>query len=161
MNSAGLSRYGAAAYIVAASAVWFAGAGLATLTWPDALTIPLPFWILFGIAGLFLGGGLALLSRALKELHRAKVRDAPARYGTYSLCRHPVYASWILFLLPAIAILTGSWPMLGLPLAGWLGYKAAISREEKELEVRYGGTYTDYCAKTRELLPLPPKDRKR
>jgi protein-S-isoprenylcysteine O-methyltransferase Ste14 len=125
------------------------------------LTIPVPFWLLFGLAGLFVGGGLALLSRAMRELSQAQIRDAPAVYGAYSLCRHPVYASWILFLLPAIAILTGSWPMLGLPVAGWLGYKAGMAKEERELVARYGESYEKYCERTRELLPLPPKDRKK
>lgn len=152
---------GAAPYIIAAALAWLAGAGLATLTWPEALTIPVSFWIRIGLAGFFIGGGLALLSRSLRTLHRAQAREEPAMYGVYSMCRHPVYAAWILFFLPAIAIVTGSWPMLGLPLAGWIGYKAGIGREERELASRYGDAYENYRKRTRELLPLPPKDRKK
>lgn len=135
---------------------------LATFLWPSALAVPVPLFARFALAGMFAGAGLACITRARTELARAKAKNKPAMFGVYSLCRHPMYAGWLLGLFPAITIISGSWPMIGLPIAAWIGYKMGLPDEEQALMDQFGDTYRNYRRQTRELLPLPPKkERKR
>jgi len=140
-----------------AAIAWFVLSKLASFLWPQVLAVPVPIFARFALAGMFVGAGLAFISRAKTERARANYMNRPAIYGVYSLCRHPVYAAWILCLFPAVVIMSGAWPAIALPLVAWLGYKSGIDREEQALLDQFGESYAAYRANTRELLPLPPR----
>ena len=88
-------------------------------------------------------------------MERAWSRDQLVTTGAFSACRHPLYAAWILFLLPGLALLTQSWPMILTPLVAYAAFKLAIHEEDHYLRRRFGRRYLDYCATVRELIPIP------
>lgn len=81
--------------------------------------------------------------------------------GTYSLCRNPIYASWILFIIPGIALLKNSWLILIASLLMYAVFKFNIKKEEKVLTETFGDKYLAYKNSVNELFPFPNRWRKK
>lgn len=77
--------------------------------------------------------------------------------GAYALSRNPLYASFILFLIPGVGLLLHSWLVMTGALVTYAVFKLMIAREYRELEAVFGQAYRDYHARTSELLPWPPQ----
>ena len=75
--------------------------------------------------------------------------------GAFALVRHPVYAAWIVFLLPGLGLLSRSWLLLVTPLVAYAVFKTLIAKEDDYLTERFGQPYLDYRARVREIIPLP------
>ncbi|MBN1582079.1 MAG: DUF1295 domain-containing protein [Anaerolineae bacterium] len=73
--------------------------------------------------------------------------------GLFSLVRNPIYAIWMFFLIPGIALLYASWLLLLTPLVTYLGFARLIPIEESDLTKRFGQRYLDYRARTPTLWP--------
>jgi protein-S-isoprenylcysteine O-methyltransferase Ste14 len=82
-------------------------------------------------------------------------RDQLATTGIYGLVRNPIYSAWILFLLPGLALLSRSWPLLLTPVVAYVVFKLRIGRENEYLERRFGDTYRRYQSEVNELVPIP------
>lgn len=77
--------------------------------------------------------------------------------GAYSLCQNPLYASIILFIIPALSFLMNSWLVLTTSFAGYVLCKVYIDKEYHELEKFFGEEYLEYKKRTPEFFPLPFK----
>jgi len=77
--------------------------------------------------------------------------------GTYNLCQNPLYASLILFIIPALSLLLNSWLILTSSLIGYILFKIFIKKEYNELETFFGENYLKYKRETPEFFPLPLK----
>jgi protein-S-isoprenylcysteine O-methyltransferase Ste14 len=77
--------------------------------------------------------------------------------GTYSYCRNPIYATWLIFLLPAAALLVNSWLFLVLDLVLYGVFKLLIPREYAECREAFGAEFIEYERSVSELLPMPWK----
>lgn len=75
--------------------------------------------------------------------------------GIFSVVRNPIYAAWILFILPGIMIFFQSWLMLATSLVTYIIFKAFIKEEEQYLEKTFGQAYLDYKSKVNGLFPFP------
>lgn len=73
--------------------------------------------------------------------------------GLYRLCRHPMYASWILIMLPATGLMLHSWLVMINAAVVYVMFKLLIDREDKRLETAFGREYLDYRARTNEIVP--------
>jgi len=73
--------------------------------------------------------------------------------GPFARCRHPLYATWILLILPGMCLLVGSWPVLTVPLVAYAAARVAVRQEERELASRFGAAYADYARSTPCLVP--------
>ncbi len=98
------------------------------------------------------GGALTLLAliilgRAWKEIHKAKGELVTS--GLYGLVRHPQYSGMFLLILGFFI----QWPTLVTvimaPALVWTYYRLAL-REEKDMESRFGDSYTSY----RQQVPM-------
>lgn len=76
--------------------------------------------------------------------------------GPFAWCRNPIYASFIVFLLPAAALLADAWPLLAADAVLYAIFRALIGREDRMLAERFGGEYQAYRRRVGEVLPLPP-----
>jgi protein-S-isoprenylcysteine O-methyltransferase Ste14 len=92
---------------------------------------------------------------AVVTVMRAYNRDELVTSGVFALVRHPVYSSAIVFNLPALALLTRSWPLFLTPLVAYAVFKLSIHREDEYLERRFGQAYLDYRARVNEVIPIP------
>ncbi len=73
--------------------------------------------------------------------------------GAYAFCRNPIYATWIVFLLPATALLADSWLFFALDLAVYGIFKALIPMEYAECREAFGEAYARYEKSVNEMFP--------
>jgi len=74
--------------------------------------------------------------------------------GIFGLCRHPVYSAWIVFLVPAMAVLADSLLGLTAPFVMYVLLKILIPKEDRYLEEKFGAEYTSYKRNVPEVLPI-------
>jgi len=77
--------------------------------------------------------------------------------GAYYLCRNPLYAAFLLLLLPGTALMLNSWLILTAPVVGYILFKMNIQNECIEMERFFGDDYKKYATVTPELFPFPFK----
>jgi len=77
--------------------------------------------------------------------------------GTYYLCRHPLYTSILLFVIPGISLMMNSWLILTASLIGFALLKIFIKSEYEEMEKFFGDDYRKYMNQTPEFIPFPVK----
>jgi protein-S-isoprenylcysteine O-methyltransferase Ste14 len=114
----------------------------------------LPREVLVILAALLLAIGVPFFVLALFALHRAYHSDKLVTSGIFSLCRNPIYASWVVFLVPGIMLLRADWLGLTLPLFMYVVLRILVRKEEKYLERVFGEAYLDYRKKVMCVLPL-------
>lgn len=122
--------------------------------WP---LFPWPWWLV-GLGLVWLALGILLHAWSMLVLATAMRSTTLARNGPYAKVRHPAYAAWIFYLLPALTWLSGIWLALILPLwAVWL-FRRHIGQEEAELQRQFGDEYDEYMREVpHRLLPLGKK----
>ncbi len=152
------SLWGIGPRMLLAAAGYAVPAGAAAWLWPAICRIPgLPYPAFLAAGGLLLLTGGPLLILAGRAATAAHHRNELATRGIFGLVRHPVYAVWILLLLPGLVLLSASWPLLPTPLVAHVIFKLKIDEEDRYLERRFGQAYRDYRARVNELVPFPLK----
>jgi protein-S-isoprenylcysteine O-methyltransferase Ste14 len=128
----------------------------ATYTWPDACLLRWPPYAVFATAGgILLALGVPMWLTGAISVMRAYNRDQLVTSGVFGLVRNPVYSAMIVLNLPALALLTRSWPLFLMPLVAYAVFKRLIHREDEYLERRFGQAYFDYRARVNEVIPIP------
>lgn len=116
---------------------------------------------LFLIIGFILFAiGMPLWIISIRTFRKAFKEARLVTDGIYSLCRHPAYASLVLFIIPGIIIIFlayfpfhKSWLVLTIPLFMYFALKKLVKREEEYLERRFGQQYLEYKKKTNAIFP--------
>lgn len=75
--------------------------------------------------------------------------------GTFSLCRNPLYASFILFFVPGLALVFESGMILSMALVLYLNFKISIHGERLALRRNFGQAYEHYEKTVNEIIPIP------
>jgi len=110
------------------------------------------------IAGIFLlVAGLVFYMATGKLLMKGLKQTRLITSGTYFCCRNPLYAAFILMIIPGLSLLLNSWLILAPGLIMYLVFKILIKKEYTELELFFGEQYRSYKSETPELLPIPAK----
>lgn len=73
--------------------------------------------------------------------------------GVYAYLRHPIYASWISFIVPGIIILRGSIIGITIPIFMYIIFRVLIPIEEKYLIEKFGDEYIDYKSRIWSVFP--------
>ncbi len=103
--------------------------------------------IILMIAGLmFYFSTVRMLLKGLKE---TKLMTA----GPFSLCQHPLYASLLLAIIPALSLILNSWLVLTSSVVGYFLLKRYIKIEETELTNIFGDEYLNYKRTTPVFFP--------
>jgi protein-S-isoprenylcysteine O-methyltransferase Ste14 len=133
---------------------YLAVAVAATLVWPAVFSIgfvPRCYLAAAGGALLLLTAPLYVVTvRGVAGAHR---EDRLVTTGPYALCRHPLYALWILFVVPAVAAFLASWLVLSASLFMYVVTRIATRHEEAYLEQRFGEAYREYKRRVNAVLP--------
>lgn len=128
---------------------------------PDFLEIqilnnPVATWTGFSFISLGFIFYLSTIIVFLKDFRQGKL----VTRGPFRLCRNPLYASIILFILPGFGILFHSGIILSIPVVLYLNFKISIHGENIVLKRLFGEQYEEYCTNVREFLPIPKRIRK-
>lgn len=72
--------------------------------------------------------------------------------GVFGVCRHPLYASFVVFIVPGISLLFHSYLMLSVPVFMYLVFRIEIRREERQLIAVFGRAYENYKKRTNAVF---------
>lgn len=75
--------------------------------------------------------------------------------GPFAICRNPVYASFIVFIIPALGVIFHSGLILSIALVMYLAFKICIHGEMIVLRRTFGEDYENYLGAVNELFPFP------
>jgi protein-S-isoprenylcysteine O-methyltransferase Ste14 len=130
----------------------------ASIVWPQYFyfTHPRPTWMWIpGILILVLGLALWISSGKMLIKYVRETRLMTA--GPYGLCRNPLYAAVIMFVIPSVSLLMNSWLVLVASVVGYLVFKRYVRQECDEMKRVFGADYDKYCSETPEFFPFPLK----
>jgi protein-S-isoprenylcysteine O-methyltransferase Ste14 len=114
----------------------------------------LPYQVLATVGIALIVIGMIFLVTSRKSLKRAFHAGVLCTRGAYGICRHPVYASWVIFLVPGLVLLANSWAGLTMPPVMYVILKILVSKEEQYLDQRFGDEYRSYKKRVPAVLPL-------
>jgi len=123
------------------------------LNWIPNLSIILPrtFSLNFGILLVVIGFPLLLIPGLTIDKYFSKGKLATK--GVYAYIRHPIYGSWIVFIIPGIVLIVNSLLGLTIPIFMYVAFRILIVEEEKYLEEKFGEEYYEYRKKVGGILP--------
>lgn len=115
------------------------------------IDLPLSSALIIGIAWFSLGIPIWLCGAiAIKDNYK---QGKLVTCGIFSYIQHPIYCAFIFFYLPAVAIMTRSYPAFAMPVVFYLIFARNIVYEEKYLEEKFSGEYLEYKNKTGCIFP--------
>lgn len=110
--------------------------------------------MLLGGAGMI--GGLVIMGKAWRQIYRANGELVTS--GLYRRVRHPQYLALFLITLSFLI----QWPTI-ITIAMWpvlmLMYYRLARREEREIEARFGASYSEYKQRVPMWLPVINRSR--
>ena len=148
------------------------GIGLKWIIWTAVLSSPIAFiawrfsdyltirnvWAgVFYIPAAVLGVcGLILWYKSITALKRCLKQGKICTSGAYGWCRHPLYAAWTFFLIPAGLLLFRSPILLLCSAIMYIVLRRLIPLEEQALQEQFGQKYLEYKNRVKNMLfPFP------
>jgi protein-S-isoprenylcysteine O-methyltransferase Ste14 len=127
---------------------------------PGLSAIPvIPVAVQLALGAVLLGLGLAFWAWSAAYFLRHFFAGRLLTSGPFAWCRNPIYASFIVLLLPAAALLANAWPLLVADVALYLIFRRFIGEEDRMLAERFGERYQTYRRHVGALVPVPPRHR--
>lgn len=131
----------------------FAAAGTYLFA-PDLLVLGGSTYAILAVVGAVLVvAAIPILAVAGRKLTAAYREGRLVTDGPFAWSRNPLYAAWILLVLPGLSLLTGAWPVLLTPLVAYVSFRIWIVREERDLAQQFGQAYEAYRAEVPRLVP--------
>jgi protein-S-isoprenylcysteine O-methyltransferase Ste14 len=123
--------------------------------WGFTLPVPSTWRESFLIIGVFLVAvgtyfwlsSVVLIKRAF-DSHRLITK------GVYRLTRNPLYASFIVFIIPGLAFMENNLSLLVTSVTMFVAFKLRIRREEEFLEKQFGMEFEHYKKSVAQLIPF-------
>ena len=108
--------------------------GLLTAFGPDGLLIPRVNGPSLEIIGLLsIASGCFLLLKGWRDLETRFFEGVLVDPAVFASVRKPVYAGWLIFILPGLPVVFRAWPMFIGSASAWLLYRAYASKVETNL----------------------------
>ena len=154
MSENRISRWGVGPKIAIPSLLLTLAVWAAASAWPEILVLRIPEF-LRSMGSLLIAIGLAVWVTGAFTVMRAYNRDELVTTGVFALVRHPVYAGWITFVFPGLALYTGAWPFAAIALLAYGIFTRQIHREEDYLAQHFGTPYLEYRRHVNAVIPIP------
>ncbi|MGE0087042.1 MAG: isoprenylcysteine carboxylmethyltransferase family protein [Desulfococcaceae bacterium] len=113
--------------------------------------VPYPLMAGLGICLIVIGIPFFVISAV--TVMRAYNADRLVTDGIFRYCRHPLYASWVVFLVPGMVLPVNSWLGLTVPVFMFSILRILVRKEEKYLEDVFGSEYLAYKKRVPCILP--------
>lgn len=113
-----------------------------------------PHWVPVTLGTLLIVLGLIVMISGGATVMHAYNQDTLCTRGICGVCRHPIYAAWVVFLVPGIALLLNSWITLAAVPVLYVALRWFVRDEEAYLERRFGDEYRAYKRRVPAILPL-------
>ena len=105
------------------------------------------------IGGMFIAAGLGLHLWSFLTLRNWWRGDALCTGGPFQYFRHPMYAAWITFAAPGLALWLNSYALLVWAVLLHPLWHTLVGREENLMIGLFGQNYSSYAAKTGRFIP--------
>jgi protein-S-isoprenylcysteine O-methyltransferase Ste14 len=111
-------------------------------------TITKTHYAILAIAAIimFVTGTIMVLIVARKLLENFRNRTLMIN-GLFRVFRDPMYASYLLLIMPSIALLFNSWLMLSAVILNFILFRVFIKKEHQYLQDTFGDEYETYLKK--------------
>lgn len=118
-----------------------------------AFLLPInPIWmVVIGLVLISIGTPIYLSS--VKTIKKAYFSSKLVTTGIYGHMRHPLYASFTLFIFPGIVCLFNSWILFMIPISYYLIFKLYIKEEEEYCLEKFGELYKIYKEHVYAIFP--------
>ena len=113
----------------------------------------IPYPILVIIALILFIIGIPFFISSIITFKKAYNSNTLIKSGVYQYCRHPMYASWAVFIVPGITLIANSWLGLTVPVFMYIILYILVKKEEAYLEKVFGNEYYVYKQNTPCILP--------
>ena len=113
------------------------------------------FWFGTGVVAF----GFYLMFLATFQVHQAFNQGRLITGGIYAYIRNPVYAAWILFIVPGLFLATGVSFLIIMPFIMYVLIRKLIIEEEQYLEQKFGKVYLDYKNAVNSIVPKMSRER--
>ncbi len=107
----------------------------------------------------FIGTAATILFFSFREMRRAGTNVNPelpatalVTQGPFQFTRNPLYLSLALIYTGIATLVNTLWALFLLPVLLFIMQRGVIEREERYLEGKFGGSYTQYKARVRRWL---------
>lgn len=147
------SIWGVGPKLLAATGCYFGLAVLLDHQLAGSATIAADPVSLYAVGAILLTAGLVIWVIAARTIFKMYKLDRLYRQGLYAYCRHPLYANFILTIVPGFCLFFNSWLILTTPLFMYLAFKALIRSEEQGLIDHFGAAYTQYKKEVNAVFP--------
>ncbi len=149
-----ISPFGIGPKIVLPSVLYAVFAAYVTYRYPGRFRITVaPSWAGDACGAGLLVAGIVFYAMSLRLVLKNMKRKALVTTGPYGVVRHPIYAAWILCIVPGIALVFRSWALLGASVVCYAGFRMFVHEEEDILESVFGRAYEGYRRSTPALFP--------
>ena len=105
-------------------------------------------WLATGIAAF-----ISTMAQFINNFPKGKLITS----GMYACSRNPIYACWIVFILPAIGIICSNWLFFAASVSMCLATVFLVKQEESELLQCFGKQYLEYKKKVGLIFSFPRK----
>ena len=113
-----------------------------------------PYLVLASIGIILILMGIPFYILSLVTVLRAFKEGRLVTQGVYGMCRHPVYAAWVIFFVPGIVLLMNSWIGFSAPVVMYVILRILVKEEDGYLERIFGAEYLAYKEKIPAVLPI-------
>ena len=121
--------------------------------WLPHLSLPLPRFISLPVGILLVAIGLPIFILPGMKIDRYFNQGKLATEGIYAFFRHPIYGSWIVLIIPGVALIIDSLLALTIPLFMYGLFRILIGEEEEYLEEKFGDEYFEYKRRVGSIFP--------
>ena len=128
--------------VLAAHTAWFAHL---------KIPLPRPITLILGIVLVIVGLPVFIIPGM--TIHRYFKRGELATGGVYSYIRHPIYGSWIVFIVPGFVLLMNSLIAIIIPVLMYAVFKILIVEEDRFLEGQFGERFVEYKRNVGSIFP--------
>lgn len=148
-----MTRWGVGPQFTIISGVYAVVVGIIHFIWLSHLTIPLPRYLSLILGLVLLIAGLPIFVIPGLTIDKYFNEKKLATRGIYGYFRHPIYGSWIIFIIPGIVLIINSLIGLTIPVFMYVVYKILIVEEERYLEESFGKEYEEYKKNVGGIFP--------
>lgn len=150
-----LSFLGIGPKIGLAALPWLAASAFLSIKFPDTFSFIHEDNRVLNITGvILLVMGIIMYFATVPLLLKGIKEGKLVRSGAFRLCRNPLYASIILFMVPGVSLLMNSWLVLTTSVIGYISFKILIKHEYEEMVRFFGDDYKIYTGETPEFFPF-------
>jgi protein-S-isoprenylcysteine O-methyltransferase Ste14 len=96
------------------------------------------------IAIIMLAVGIVIVFSVARKLLSNFRKGTLMTNGLFKVFRNPMYAGYLLFITPAIALLFNSWLMLSAVIINYILFRVFIKKEYDYLHDSFGADYKNY-----------------